>query len=63
MLKFDILHAKTIAAFLTCTTLDEMITYARHNRRVKEFVVFEREEIQFLIREHKIPENILRNFA
>eukprot|EP00347_Sterkiella_histriomuscorum_P006697 403351781 len=63
MLKFDILHAKVISAFLTCNTIEEMITYARHNRRAKEFVVFEREEMQFLIREHKIPENLIRNFA
>jgi len=43
--------------------MDEMITYARHNRKTKEYVVFEREEMNFLIREHKIPQSSLMEFA
>ncbi|CDW85255.1 ankyrin unc44 [Stylonychia lemnae] len=63
MLKFDIVQAKIVCSFLTCDNMDEMITYARHNRKSKEFVVFEREEINFLSREHKISQNILMEFA
>ena len=63
MLQFDILHTRTLTSFLSCRNLEEMMTYAKHNRRMKEFIVFEKEELQYLIREHKIPEINLRNFA
>ena len=43
--------------------MDDLVTLARHNRQSKEFVIFDREELSFLVREQHINEEMLRNFG
>ena len=48
MLKIDIKQAKILASYLSSSTLEEIITFARHNKTIKEFVIFEREDLSYL---------------
>lgn len=63
MLKLKQPEAKTICNFLSCSTLHELTTYMRHNKRIKEFVLFDKGDLTFFQREHDISEVVLKGFA
>lgn len=35
----------------------------RHNKKIKEFILFDKDDLSFLKREHKTDENVLKGFA
>lgn len=63
MLKLQINEAKVLCNFLGCSTLDELTTLLRHNKGQKEFIFFEKGDLTFFKREHKIDELVLKGFS
>lgn len=63
MLKLKLPEARTMCNFLSCTTLDELTTFIRHNKSLKEFVIFDKGDLNFLRRQHNMDELVLRGFA
>lgn len=56
-------EAKTICNFLSCSSLHELTTFMRHNKRIKEFIIFDKADLTFFRREHNIDELVLKGFA
>jgi len=63
MLKLSINEAKMLCNFIGCNNLNEFTTYMRHNKKIKEFILFDKDDLSFLKREHKTDENVLKGFA
>ena len=63
MLKLKVNEAKTICNYIGCSTLNEFTTFMRHNKRVKEFILFDKDDLIFFKREYQMDESILKGFA
>ena len=63
MIKMKQNEAKVICNFLGCSTLNEFTTMMRHNKKIKEFILFDKDDITFLRREHNLDEASLKGFG
>jgi hypothetical protein len=63
MLKMKQPEAKHLCNFLGCATLNEFTTYMRHNKKIKEFILFDSDDLNYFRREYTMDENILKGFA
>ena len=63
MLKLKTPEAKHLCNFLGCATINEFTTYMRHNKKVKEFILFDPDDLNYFRREFNMDENILKGFA
>lgn len=63
MLKLKQPEAKQLCSFLGCANLNEFTTYMRHSKKVKEFILFDSDDLQYFKRQYSIDENILKGFA
>jgi hypothetical protein len=63
MLQLNPAQAKVICNFFNSSTLHELTTFMRHNKRVKEFILFDRSDLVFFRKEHGIEEHVLKSFA
>jgi hypothetical protein len=52
MLKLKVNEARILCNFLGCNSLHEFTTMMRHNKKVKEFILFDKADITFMQREH-----------
>lgn len=63
MLKLKQPEAKQLCNFLGCANLNEFTTYMRHSKKVKEFILFDTDDLTYFKRQYGIDENILKGFA
>lgn len=63
MLKLKVTEARVLCEFLGCNSLHELTTFMRHNKQNKEFILFDKEDLTFLRREHGMDEQVLKGFA
>lgn len=52
MLKLKPNEAKILCSHLGCSTLNEFTTLLRHTKKIKEYILFDRDDLNFLRREH-----------
>lgn len=64
LLKINYLEAVSISELLNISTINEIMIHFRHNRNLKEyFGIFNRQEVQHLMREKGMTEERIENFA
>ena len=63
MLKLKVGEARIMCNFLGCNSLNEFTTMIRHQKKEKEFILFDKDDLSFLRREHHMDEGILKGFA
>lgn len=63
MLKLKPNEAKVICNFIGCANLNEFTTYIRHNKKVKEYILFDKNDLSYFRREYSMDENILKSLA
>jgi hypothetical protein len=63
MLKLKPTEARTLCNYIGCNNLNEFTTFLRHNKKVKEFVLFDKDDLNYFRRDYQMDELILKSFA
>lgn len=62
-LEMDVKSARILCQYLKCFNLASIVAYLRHNSKVKEFILFDKEELNYFKREKGVDSEKFKNLA